>query len=101
MSCVLLLYELSGRRVALFVVDQDREHRPLVGERRRSEDPWSRPLPRGAVCVLGPADPAERISVTAYLRPGQPLDTAVDVLLSAPPGQRRHLSRDEFADSFG
>jgi kumamolisin len=57
------------------------------------------PLP-GATRT-GPTDPAERISVTAYLRPGQPLDAAVAGILSAPPGQRRHLSRDEFADSYG
>ena len=48
------------------------------------------PLP-GATRT-GPTDPAERISVTAYLRPGQPLDAAVAGILSAPPGQRRHPS---------
>ncbi len=57
------------------------------------------PLP-GATRT-GATDPAERISVTIYLRPGQPLDAAVASVLSAPPGQRRHLSRDEFADSYG
>jgi kumamolisin len=48
-----------------------------------------------------PADPAERISVTAYLRPGQPLNAAVSDLASSTEGQRRYLSRDEFANSFG
>ena len=51
---------------------------------------------------VGPADPKESISVSLRLRQrsdAPPLDLAA--LSAAPPGQRRHLTREEFAAQQG
>jgi kumamolisin len=45
---------------------------------------------------VGPADPNERIRVSVYVRPGRPLDPVESATV-----QGKHLSREEFAQTFG
>jgi kumamolisin len=45
---------------------------------------------------VGPADPNERIRVSVYVRPGRPLDPVEGAGATG-----RHLSREEFAQTFG
>jgi hypothetical protein len=52
---------------------------------------------------VGPADPKEKMSVSIRVRPrtdGPPLDAEL-ALSAAPPSERNHLSREEFAERHG
>jgi len=57
---------------------------------------------RGATRV-GPADPAETLSVTIRVRrqPGAPPLPDHETWAATPPGQRKFMSRDEFAAGYG
>jgi kumamolisin len=52
---------------------------------------------------VGPAEPTEQIRASVYVRPGRLVDTkaAVDEIANSPVGERRHLTRDEYAATFG
>jgi kumamolisin len=50
----------------------------------------------GGAREVGPADPNEQIRVSVYVRPGRPLDP-----VEGPAAEGRHLSREEFAQTFG
>jgi kumamolisin len=59
-----------------------------------------KPAPAGARHV-GEVDPQELVHVTVRVRPHTTAEQTVRVLAAQPPGQRRHLSRQEFADQHG
>ncbi|MBV9282407.1 MAG: S8/S53 family peptidase [Chloroflexi bacterium] len=63
----------------------------------------SRRVPRRGARLVGPADPAERLSVTIRLRrrPDAPPLPDVAALAQSPTGQRAYLSREDFAARYG
>jgi kumamolisin len=65
--------------------------------------PGSERTPAPGASKAGPAEPSEHIRVSVYLRPGRSANTeaAVQDIANRPPGQRRHLSRDEYAATYG
>ncbi len=65
--------------------------------------PGSERTPAPGARKAGPAEPNEQIRVSVYVRPGRSTDpaAAVQELASQPTGQRRHLSRDEYAATYG
>src|SRR5581483_3869624 len=64
--------------------------------------PNSEKAPAAGAHKVGPADPKEKISVSIRLRPRTDAQ-GVDVqgIAAAPHGERKHLSREEFAQRLG
>jgi kumamolisin len=60
-------------------------------------------VPAAGARLVGPADPAETLSVTLRVRrrPDAPPLPGPEELAAPPPGQRRFLSREDFAARYG
>ena len=63
----------------------------------------SQRLPARGARRVGPADPAEALSVTIRVRrqPGAPPLPDHDAWAATPPGQRKFMSREDFAARYG
>jgi kumamolisin len=75
----------------------------MAEHKNRVSLPGSERFPRPGSRVVGAPDPHERIEVTVLVRPRQPLSNlaASAELTAAPPHQRKYMSREEFAASYG
>jgi kumamolisin len=76
------------------VIATSRKRVPIPGSERRA---------LAGALRAGKADPNEQMQVSVYVRSSAPEGTraAVQELVDQPPHQRRYLSREEFAASFG
>lgn len=75
----------------------------MTAQSNRYRLPRSERAPMAGAKLVGPADPHEKIEVTIFLRRGSKPEAYPDVarLGALPLKDRRHLSREEFANAHG